>query len=553
MKAIDQELPDFVQPSSSATKDALTQTFVQERPDIDQIDRELIEQDANWLADLRRTHANEDVQAENIDPKAAAVALLSAGWCERNHILPVSLDRRKLVVQHYHASDWLKSAIRRRTGLKDVTIEVKHSQKTLVEMIKQESWTRQDEQLSTIERYFKETILQAGQMRASDVLFEPNDESVVVRYMVDGIPKLMDRLPHDFWHNLRGLIGNKYIMHFDPTIGQGGHGTIKGDGRLVDFRVQSWPRKIRTRSEPKFILRIHQPYYLMQQFDELGMSPEQQDAFLAGMSAHKAAVLLCGEPGSGKSTTIYAALRHLAPHENNVYAIEDPVEIYVPWLWQTEIVDGRWTHEMAARAILRSTPSFVFVGETLDQKSAVACLNMMLTSVPSATSLHASTPAQALSRLVHEFGISPQRLSESVTCMAAQMLYNPVCQQCREEVEPSNQLRHLLDKFGIQGLTPKKVSRASEHPKKDCDECFGSGFVSPRMALFEVVEMSKKLRDTLEETSGSVSKLMDVCYSKKNPPMFVEAVRMLREGTMDERTFMRKVPQPFMTDVLTWF
>lgn len=486
---------------------------------------------------------------DQVDPQVAAIATLGREWCRENFVNPIALEGRKLIVE-YPSDDkkaWRKVA--QRANLRDIEIRRRTSAAILTDLHNKFP-AQTNLQESSNERYLHETLLRAAQQHASDIFFEPRHDGVIIRQKIDGLTRMTDRMERERYREIVGLIGPRcFPRGFLPSKPQKGRYNFERDGRHVYVRAQSLPRKLFQESLPQFIFRILQPYYLMHNFTDLGMSERQQAILLSSMSAGNSATIICGPPGSGKSTTIYAALQQLAPRQSKIYAIEDPVETYLPWVWQTEISED-CSHKEATEAILRAAPDYLFVGETMNEDDAAISLNMMLTAVACATSIHADTAAVAIRRLM-ALKIDPRRIAESVGCIVGQRLVNPVCPECRDYQEPSAATRYIFERLGAGGFVPARVARRrlTLGTSSECDNCFGMGVITPRRALYEVTEMNADVQDAVERDLP-LRDIARALYDRDHLPMIVQAINMLINGEIDEQTF-EKIPRPYL-DASSW-
>lgn len=491
-----------------------------------------------------------DLQIEDdVNPEEAAIAILGRDWCRENAVLPVALKNNKLIVEHTHNDRAAWRRIAQRADLRDIEIIPSENAGNLIARI-QAKFPDDTKSLTSEtknERFLHEHLLRAAQQHASDLFFEPTHNSVLIRQKRDGITRLVDRIPLERYRDLLGMMGARCMQQYQPDRPQKGRYNFERDGRQVYVRAQTLPRKLLQGSLPQFIFRILRPYYLMYRFKDLGMTELQQSILLSGMAMGKSATIICGPPGSGKTTTIYAALQELAPRDKKIYAIEDPVETYMPWIWQTEVSEV-CTHAMATEAILRAAPDFLFVGETMNEADAGLALRMMLTAVACATTLHADTAAHGIRRLM-ELNISPRRIAENVGIIAAQRLINPICKECCDYEAPSMQTRLVFDRLKLHQFLPKTVAKRNHERAKDCDNCFGAGVIRPRRAVYEVCEINEHAQAAMEN-DATLREISLKLYDRDHPPMIVQAVHMLMNHEIDETTF-DEIPRPYL-DASSW-
>jgi general secretion pathway protein E len=267
------------------------------------------------------------------------------------------------------------------------------------------------------------------------------------------------------------------------------------------------------------------------------MRDVDRNRFLTHLRSSKCGIIIMGPPGSGKTSTIMAGLVSLNPQDCNILSIEEPPEIYIPFIYSTEITE-RWTHKAAIALTNRLNPSFVNVGETLDETSAVTTLNHTLSSVPTSTSLHTNNFVEGILRL-KALGVELERIETGVTLWVSQRLLNPVCKVCAKHVPTPDNVRGV---FAGLGMTPpvtvfqRNVTLGQED--RECLECFGHGILQDRIAIFEVVPTNQKLRQAIR-AQASPDELADAGYTQDVWPLIASGIILLRDGTIDHETFMK--------------
>jgi type IV pilus assembly protein PilB len=225
------------------------------------------------------------------------------------------------------------------------------------------------------------------------------------------------------------------------------------------------------------------------------MSPHAAEAFSRAIRQPYGAVIACGPTGSGKTTTLYAALDMLNDVGRVLTTIEDPVEYQIPGLNQIEVnTRSGLTFARGLRTILRSDPDVLLVGEIRDEETARIAVQAAMTGHMVLTTLHTHNAASSIARLKN-MGVDPELLATSINCIVAQRLARRLCQQCRESYRPSADEYAELGDFASQDVVL--------HRAVGCTECAGIGYKG-RVALYEVMEVRGRIRRLIEASTDEI-------------------------------------------------
>ena len=339
-------------------------------------------------------------------------------------------------------------------------------------------------------------ILRALREKASDIHLEPMDEHIRVRYRIDGrlvqamtppktlLPSLLSRLK---------ILANLDIaIRFEP---QDGKFQIRYEGRRIDFRLSTLP----VVGGEKAVMRILDQSGVDLSLEKLGFEPKCLSDFRKASHSPYGMVLITGPTGSGKSTTLYAAVKEVATIEVNVVTVEDPVEYRMNGINQVPVAPKRGlTFAGALRSILRQDPDVVLIGEIRDKETAEIAIKAALTGHLVLSTLHTNDAPQAMTRLA-DMGIDPFMVSSSLLCVAAQRLVRRLCTYCRVEVEiPGKELISM-------GLTKEEVKEKPTlyAPHRDgCPRC--SGGYRGRLAILETLPVEGELKRMVVEGRSSL-------------------------------------------------
>ncbi len=324
-----------------------------------------------------------------------------------------------------------------------------------------------------------EEALRSG---ASDIHVEPRRDSLVVRFRIDGIlheKKVMPRELHAPLINRIKILGNMDIT--EKRIPQDGHHQARVDGREVDLRIASFPT---VRGE-KMVLRIHNRALARADVESIGLPPDMREPFLRMIAKPEGLLVVTGPTGSGKTTTLYAALNHVKSAQKNLVTLEDPVELDLEGVNQGQVYEHpSFTFASGLRAILRQDPNIILVGEIRDAETAQIAIQAALTGHLVLTTLHTNSAAGAIARLV-DMGIEPYLITASLLGALSQRLVRKICTSCTEPWQPSDEiLRACFEGRDTAGMT--------FHRGKGCARC-PDGY-SGRTGVFELLVCTEALR-----------------------------------------------------------
>ena len=346
-------------------------------------------------------------------------------------------------------------------------------------------------------RLVNSVIFQAAEDGASDVHFEPQEDSLLVRFRVDGVLQEVQRIPKRMMPGV--LTRLKVLAKLDiaerrkPQDGRISLNAAAA-GRMLDVRVATLP----TVEGESIVMRLLDKSKKAPTLEELGMSDEMRTQLEQLIQKPTGALLVTGPTGSGKSTTLYAALTAINRPEINIITVEDPVEYRLAGVNQVQInTKAGLTFATALRSILRSDPDVVMVGEIRDGETAKISIEAALTGHLVLSTLHTNDAPQALTRL-NEMGVEPFLTGAAVSAVLAQRLARKLCNHCCEMYTP-----------GIEDLLKARVSpevaAASDgmafYRKKGCPRCNQTGYRG-RIGIFQLLAMTEQL-ETLAVTKAT--------------------------------------------------
>ncbi len=337
-------------------------------------------------------------------------------------------------------------------------------------------------------RLVNSIIFQAAEDGASDVHFEPQDDALVVRFRVDGVLRIVQRLPRQLQSavttRLKVLAKLDIAERRKPQDGRISLGAAAA-GRMLDIRVATLP----TVEGESVVMRLLDKSKTAPTLTELGMEPAMQARLREIISRPTGSLLVTGPTGSGKSTTLYAALSEISRPEVNIITVEDPVEYRLNGISQVQInIRAGLTFATVLRSILRSDPDVVMVGEVRDAETAKISIEAALTGHFVLSSLHTNDASGAITRL-DEMGVEPFLTSSAVSGVLAQRLARKLCAHCARDYFPSDE--ELLAARIAPAELDRYRGRVLKH-KVGCPRCANTGYRG-RVGVFQLLRVNDEV------------------------------------------------------------
>ncbi len=363
-------------------------------------------------------------------------------------------------------------------------------------------------------------IRQALDDRASDIHIEPFKNKISVRCRIDGVLYELPSPPKELCAALVSRIKILSKMNIaEKRIPQDGAFSLEYHAKKVDIRVSTIP----VTSGEKIVMRILDKRTDLLSLSALGFEVQQQKVFEKVLERPYGLILVTGPTGSGKSTTLYAALNHCLSPKINIVTIEDPVEYQIQGVNQVQVKpEIGMTFAAGLRAFLRQDPDVILVGEIRDLETAEICIRSALTGHMVLSTIHTNDAATAVIRLV-DIGIEPYLVAGSVGLIVAQRLVRTLCPDCKEAYTPDARDR---EKYGI---TVPQIYRA-----KGCEKCKNIGYQG-RMAIYELLEIDDELRKMIVKNSD-VEQIREDQRRKGFQSLFQNGLMKINQGhtTLEE-------------------
>ncbi|MCM3758099.1 GspE/PulE family protein [Sporosarcina aquimarina] len=438
------------------------------------------------------------------DPKLFNI--VPKDFAKRNLLVPLKADGDRLFVAMSDPMDYLTiEDLRLSTGFHIETAIASKDDilRTISKYYEDESFedifidqpeeTKQQEELTDLDspvvRLVNQLMVSAVAQKASDIHLDPQENELVIRYRLDGLLKTERVLPKHMQGMLTARI--KILANLDITeqrLPQDGRIKTTIDFRPIDLRVSTLP----TIFGEKIVMRILDLSSSLSDLKKLGFNPLNLERFLAEIKRPNGIVLISGPTGSGKSSTLYAALNKLNSEEVNIITVEDPVEYQLSGVNQIQVNQNvGLTFATGLRSILRQDPDIVMVGEIRDRDTVEIAIRASLTGHLVLSTIHTNDSVASITRLL-DMGVEPFLVTASLNAVVAQRLIRKVCRDCGQRM-PASTREHEI--FAKRGLTIEEINRGS-----GCAACNMTGYRG-RVAIHEVLLIDDAMRELINSHS----------------------------------------------------
>jgi type II secretory ATPase GspE/PulE/Tfp pilus assembly ATPase PilB-like protein len=373
------------------------------------------------------------------------------------------------------------------------TLQVVGDEEDSEENISMDKLSRGDTGVSPVVRLVNTVIYTALERRASDIHIETRNLEVVVKYRIDGVLQYAMQPLAKEWHATI-LSRIKVMSELDIAerrVPQDGRFRVRYKGRFIDFRVSIMPS---VHGEDA-VLRVLDKETLSEKFhnltlDVVGFDQQDMTRFRRYIHEPYGMVLVTGPTGSGKTTTLYAAINEIKNDEDKIITIEDPVEYQVRGITQIPVNEKKGlTFARGLRSILRHDPDKIMVGEIRDQETAQIAINSALTGHLVFTTVHANNVTDVIGRFIN-MGVEPYNFVSALNCILAQRLVRVICENCKKKVQYSPEV------LKESGLDPAEWMQVPFYEGPGCLECSGSGYRG-RSAITELLDLSDRIREMI--------------------------------------------------------
>ena len=362
-------------------------------------------------------------------------------------------------------------------------------------------------------------ISEAVQLRASDVHVEPFEDRIRIRYRIDGRLVERDSPPR----RLLGAILSRIKILADMDIAerrrpQDGRIKITAGGKTLDLRVSVLP----TNHGQSVVMRLLDPDNIKIGIRQLGLGETDFRLFTELIKRPNGIILVTGPTGSGKTTTLYAALNAMNRPDRKIITAEDPVEYYLPGINQTEVRhDIGLDFAKIIKAMLRQAPNMILVGEMRDHETASMGIQASLTGHLVFSTLHTNDAPSAISRLT-DIGVPGYLVASSVIAVLAQRLVRVICPRCKQ---PHKYTKEVLESAGI---TPEMANGAKFMKGAGCNHCNRSGYRG-RIAVYEIMRLTSKIREHIFKNS-TTAQIRETAMAEGMSTLFQDGILKVLDG-----------------------
>ncbi len=369
-------------------------------------------------------------------------------------------------------------------------------------------------------------IYNAVRENASDIHIEPDDKKLRVRYRVDGRMYERIRPPHQMHSAIVSRI--KIMAELDIAqrrLPQDGGIHVLVEGRPVDLRVSVMPGNF----GEKVVIRIIDPQKVLFNLESLGFTYENLKLFREVIQSPNGIVLVTGPTGSGKNTTLYAALAELNSEEVNICTVEDPVECNMAGINQFQVSQNvGFEFSTALRSLLRQDPDIIMVGEIRDEVTANIAVQAALTGHLVLSTLHTNDAPGAVTRLL-DLNVAAYLVSASLIAVLAQRLVRKICPNCKREYKPGVSIKKIIEKLGGEV--------AKFYRGVGCKKCRNTGYTG-RIAIHELLVPNDEIMDMINERAG-LRKLRDKALQNGMVPLQVDGIAKVKAGIISVEEVLR--------------
>ena len=428
-----------------------------------------------------------------------SIAAADPGQVQMSDELPLLLGKKLSikVATRRQIADLLKRTEQSQRVLEQATeaftLQVAKEEEEGEETISGDRLTRGDTTVSPVVRLVETIIFTALERRASDIHIEARDTEVAVKYRIDGVLQHAMQPIAKEWHSTV-LSRIKVLSDLDIAerrVPQDGRFRVKYKGRFIDLRVSIMPAS----HGEDAVLRVLDKETLSEKFqslnlDVVGFSQEETRRFRRYIREPYGMVLVTGPTGSGKTTTLYAAVNEIKTDEDKIVTIEDPVEYQLRGITQIPVNEKKGlTFARGLRSILRHDPDKIMVGEIRDQETAQIAIQSALTGHLVFTTVHANNVTDVIGRFIN-MGVEPYNFVSALNCIMAQRLVRVVCENCKRPK------KYTTEELTEAGLDPSVWSGTTLVEGGGCLECSGTGFHG-RTAICELLDLTDRIREMI--------------------------------------------------------
>ncbi len=378
-----------------------------------------------------------------------------------------------------------------------------------------------------LEELFEESLID----NVSDIHFEPQEDTVIVRFRIDGVLQTHGSIPKSLYENILNRIKVSSRLRIDEhTEPQDGAMRIKIQGKKTDCRVSIVP----VADGEKTAIRILSNTIHELSLESLGFSENSQKLTYQSAKKPFGMIIVTGPTGSGKTTTLYALIKFLNKPEVNITTIEDPIEYKIVGVNQIQVNSATdLTFAKGLRSVIRQDPNIILVGEIRDLETAEIAVNAALTGHLLLSTFHANDAATAIPRLL-DMGVEPFLMASTIELIVAQRLVRKICSSCKfSQTYPKEYLHQVLPNLKNHFIDMDTTL----YKGKGCSGCKGTGYKG-RTAIFELIQVSQNMKELIMQ-KPSASQIWSVARSEGSKDLFEDGLEKVKSGITTLEEVMR--------------
>ncbi len=370
-------------------------------------------------------------------------------------------------------------------------------------------------------------LSQAVRAGISDIHIEPQQSNVKIRQRLDGVLYDMFTPPKHVQSALVSRIKLMAKMNIaEKRLPQDGRIEIKVGNKDIDIRVATLP----TAFGERVVMRLLDKSTIRLSLSDLGMAPDNLELFNRMIRSANGIVLVTGPTGSGKTTTLYAALSEINTTEINIITVEDPIEYRIPGIGQVQVNPKiELSFASGLRSIVRQDPDVILIGEIRDRETAEIAIQSALTGHLVFSTLHTNNAPATITRL-RDMGLEPFLIGSSINAVLAQRLVRRICESCREQYRPNDEELQRI------GLSASDLSAGVVHRGRGCDRCLETGYRG-RTGIHEFMVLDEKMKQIILETSDAAQLKKHACAQGMRTLLQDGAERVRRGETTIEEVY----------------
>ncbi len=390
-------------------------------------------------------------------------------------------------------------------------------ERLIQELMKVDGSTQPEDAEAPVIRLVNVMLADAAQRGASDIHVEPDEKTLRIRFRIDGVLQPYVIIPKDLQDNVVARIKVMAGLDVSETrLPQDGRSNFSSGRKRYNLRVSTLP----TSFGESVVLRILDRGGIMLDIDSMGMRPVDSDALRGSIASPYGMILVTGPTGSGKTTTLYTALKEIDKLQRSVFTLEDPIEYRLEYTRQTQVNEKiGLTFDSGLRTLLRQDPDVIFVGETRDSETAQLIVRAALTGHLVLSSMHTSDSIGAIPRLL-DLGAEPSMVASTLKLVIAQRLARRLCPHCREATNDLDYYKSI-----VGDALPADAT--SLYTPKGCPECFGKGYRG-RTPIFETLWIDDEIKAQIP--SANVAEISRLMAEKGMNTLFQDGIRRAVNG-----------------------